>query len=114
MTAALGLLALAWLFSRPSAAEAQTPAPSTSPARPPVTQGDAPALEVVRYNLTTTNKRTDQPYVESLFRAAAVDGWFYGPTGREGEVSISLRDVNQETAQLRLLNLDAVSFLEQA
>jgi hypothetical protein len=78
---------------------------------PPRTFDDTSTVQAIRAVLKTASQRTDQPYVESLFTQAGVDGWYVNDN-RDGSCVIEVRTANIEAAQLALLNIPDVIDLQ--
>lgn len=114
MTLPLLLVAAVALFAFSGGEKAQAPAAAPAKApddRPPANPGDKPVTQTLRCRLGTKNRRTDQRYIESLFTQAGVNGWYIGEE-RQGRCTVELRATSLEAAQLQLLNLDEVIYLE--
>lgn len=72
----------------------------------------SPTVQSGRFIVQTEGGRYDQPYVESLFTAASVDGWYVGPANGATGVIVELQDVNLNAAWTRLLTAPGVTFVD--
>ncbi len=97
----LVLAVVAWLvWTNTLPAAANDPKPKAKPGAPAVF-GNAAVVQSARYLLSVTSGKVDQPYVETYFTVAAVDGWYVQNNG-DGTCVVELRDTHLSAAEDRL------------
>jgi hypothetical protein len=96
-----------------SAGGSVTPTPvTTGTTKPKTTTDDTKTIQTRRYSLGLRDRRSGQTFVEDLFAAAAVNGWYVADR-EDGSATIELRDVDLDSAEIRLASLTDVAFLHQ-